>query len=80
MLRQFGVMGSVYMERIMGVKNPRVGVVNIGTEDSKGTDLQVEANRLLKNAGVNYGLLALGYFLLCFPLSRLARRLEGTTR
>ena len=54
MLRQFGVMGSVYMERIMGVKNPRVGVVNIGTEDSKGTDLQVEANRLLKNAGVNY--------------------------
>ena len=54
MLRQFGVMGSVYMERIMGVKEPRVGLVNIGTEDSKGTDLQVEANKLLREAGVNY--------------------------
>lgn len=54
MLRQFGVMGSVYMERIMNVTSPRVGLVNIGTEDSKGTDLQVEANKLLRQAGVNY--------------------------
>ena len=54
MLRQFGVMGSVYMERIMNVPSPRVGLVNIGTEDSKGTDLQVEANKLLRQAGVNY--------------------------
>ena len=50
----FGVMGSVYMERIMNVPSPRVGLVNIGTEDSKGTDLQVEANKLLRQAGVNY--------------------------
>ncbi len=54
---------TMIVKRIRGVKraaigtimkNPRVGVVNIGTEDSKGTDLQVEANKLLKNAGVNY--------------------------
>lgn len=54
MLRQFGVMGSVYMERIMGVKEPRVGLVNIGTEESKGTELQVEANKLLGKTGLNY--------------------------
>jgi len=54
MLRQFGVMGSVYMEHIMKIPSPRVGLVNIGTEDSKGTGLQVEANQLLRQAGVNY--------------------------
>lgn len=54
MLCQFGVMGSVYMERIMGIKSPRVGLVNIGTEDSKGTELQVEANKKLAKAGLNY--------------------------
>ena len=54
MLRQFGVMGSVYMEHIMKIQSPRVGLVNIGTEDSKGTGLQVEANQLLRQAGVNY--------------------------
>ena len=54
MLRQFAMMGSVYMERIMGVKNPRVGLVNIGTEDNKGTDLQVETNKLLKGSDLNY--------------------------
>ena len=35
MLAQFGVMGSVYMERLKGVKNPRVGLINIGAEESK---------------------------------------------
>lgn len=54
MLRQFGVMGAVYMEKVMGIKDPRVGLVNIGTEDSKGTDVQVEANKLLREAGLNY--------------------------
>ncbi len=54
MLKQFGVMGSVYMERIQGIKNPRVGMVNIGTEDNKGTDLQIEANKLLRGAGINF--------------------------
>lgn len=47
MLLQFGLMGSVYMEKVMGVKNPRVGLVNVGTESHKGDDLRREAYALL---------------------------------
>ena len=54
MLRQFGLMGSVYMKRILGVSNPRVGLVNIGVEETKGTELQVEAYGLMKEAGYNF--------------------------
>ena len=51
MLLQFGLMGSVYMEKVMGVKNPRVGLVNVGTEEHKGDDLRKEAHALLKACG-----------------------------
>ena len=54
MLQQFGVMGSIYMEKVMGVKNPRVGLANIGTEDHKGGELQHQAFQLLKQTGVNF--------------------------
>ena len=54
MLRQFGLMGSVYMKRIIGVPNPRGGLVNIGTEETKGTELQVQAYQLMKEAGYNF--------------------------
>ena len=54
MLRQFGLMGSVYMKRIIGVPNPHVGLVNIGTEETKGTELQVQAYQLMKEAGYNF--------------------------
>ncbi len=54
MLNQFGMMGSVYMENVMGVKNPTVGLVNIGVEESKGTELQKEALALMKNADYNF--------------------------
>ncbi|MEM1483924.1 phosphate acyltransferase PlsX [Oscillospiraceae bacterium PP1C4] len=54
MLVQFGIMGSVYMENIMGVKNPRVGMVNIGAEPTKGLELQINANALMQNAPVNF--------------------------
>lgn len=54
MLAQFGIMGSVYMEQIVGVKNPRVGLANIGTEEHKGTPLQQEALKLLKDAPINF--------------------------
>jgi glycerol-3-phosphate acyltransferase PlsX len=47
-LHQFGIMGSVYMENVMGYKNPTVGLVNVGTEDCKGGELQHEAFALLK--------------------------------
>lgn len=53
-LAQFAIMGSVYMQKFMGIENPRVGLVNIGTEEDKGTDTVREANALLKNLPVNY--------------------------
>lgn len=48
-LVQFAKMGSVYMENIMGVKNPKVGIVNIGAEEEKGNALVKETFPLLKN-------------------------------
>ncbi len=55
MLRQFAIMGSIYAKEVLGIANPRVGLVNIGTEDSKGTPLQVETNVLLKSCKeINY--------------------------
>lgn len=47
-LVQFAKMGSVYMESVMGVRNPRVGIVNIGAEEEKGNALVKEAFPLLK--------------------------------
>lgn len=54
MLVQFAVMGSVYMEKILGVKNPRVGLVNVGTEETKGDELRLEAYRRLQQAPINF--------------------------
>lgn len=48
-LLQFAKMGSVYMESVMGVKNPKVGIVNIGAEEEKGNALVKETYPLLKN-------------------------------
>lgn len=50
-LLQFGLVGSIYAKKCLGVANPRVGLLNIGTEDSKGTQLQKDAYALLKDAG-----------------------------
>ena len=49
-LLQFGLIGSLHAKKSLGIKNPRVGLLNIGTEDSKGTPLQKEAYALLKDA------------------------------
>ena len=48
-LLQFAKMGSVYMESVIGVRNPRVGLVNIGVEEEKGNALTKEAYPLLRN-------------------------------
>ncbi len=48
-LLQFAKMGSVYMENVMGIKNPKVGIVNIGAEEEKGNALVKETFPLLKN-------------------------------
>ena len=47
---QFGLVGSLYAKKYLGVENPKVGLLNIGTEDSKGTPLQKEAYALLTDA------------------------------
>ena len=54
MLMQFAVMGSVYMEKVMNIQNPRVGLVNVGTEETKGGELQLAAYDLLKNSNLNF--------------------------
>lgn len=48
-LVQFAKMGSVYMEHVMGIRNPRVAIVNIGAEEEKGNALVKETYPLLKN-------------------------------
>ena len=54
MLEQFAVMASKYLERVEGIENPTIGLLNIGTEDTKGTELQKESYKLLQNCGVNF--------------------------
>lgn len=54
MLQQFGIMGSIYMENVLNVKNPRVALANVGTEDHKGGELQHEAFKLLKETDINF--------------------------
>lgn len=49
-LLQFGLVASAYSKYTLGVENPRVGLLNIGTEDSKGTQLQKDAYALLADA------------------------------
>lgn len=49
-LLQFGLVGSLQAKRNLGIENPRVGLLNIGTEDSKGTQLQKDAYALLTRA------------------------------
>lgn len=49
-LLQFGLVASAYAKHTLGVENPKVGLLNIGTEDSKGTQLQKDAYALLQDA------------------------------
>ena len=55
MLVQFAIMGSAYMERVLGIKNPKVGLLNIGAEETKGRELELEAYKLLEQSGLNFG-------------------------
>ena len=54
MLAQFAVMGSVYMDKIMDVQSPRVGLLNVGAEEEKGRELEHEAYELLKKTDINF--------------------------
>ena len=50
MLVQFVIMGSCYMKKIMNIKSPKVGLLNVGSEDSKGRELEIAAYKQFKNA------------------------------
>ena len=54
MLAQFGVMGSVFVERVLGVANPTVALLTNGREDNKGDERTKAAYKLLKASGLNF--------------------------
>lgn len=51
---QFGAMGAAFMERVFGLEGPRVGLLNIGEEDSKGNQLALEAHALFRQSDLNF--------------------------
>lgn len=53
-LLQFGIMGSIYAEKVRGITRPRVGLLNIGTEAGKGNELVKHAYELLENAPIHF--------------------------
>jgi phosphate acyltransferase len=53
-LLQYALMGSLYSEKVRGIENPRVGLLNIGTEEKKGNELTKHAYGLLKDANINF--------------------------
>ncbi len=53
-LMQFATMGNVYARELLGVKNPRIGILSNGEEEGKGNDLTREAHTLLSSASFNY--------------------------
>ena len=53
-LLEFGVMGNIYMEKVIGRENPRVGLVNLGVEEGKGSTLTKAAYDLLSNTDMNF--------------------------
>ena len=54
MLLQFAVMGSAYMKCVKGIKNPKVGLLNVGAEETKGRELELETYKLLKASKLNF--------------------------
>lgn len=53
-LLEFGIMGNIYMEKVIGRENPKVGLVNIGTEAKKGNTLTKAAYDLLEQSDMNF--------------------------
>jgi len=53
-LLQNAIMGSIYCEKVRGISNPRVGLLNIGTEEKKGNELAKQAFELIKEANLNF--------------------------
>lgn len=53
-LLQFGIMGSLYVERVLGIERPRVALISNGEEEGKGNQLIQESIPLLQNSNLNY--------------------------
>ena len=54
MMVQFALMGSAYMKCVKGIEKPRIGLLNVGAEDTKGRDLEIETYRLLKESPLHF--------------------------
>ncbi len=53
-IAQFAVMGSVYAEEVLGLERPRVGILSVGEEDGKGTDVTKEASAMLRQIEIRF--------------------------
>ena len=53
-LLQYGLMANLYAHKVIGIENPRIGILSIGEEDEKGNMLAIEARRLLEKAPLNF--------------------------
>ena len=53
-LYQFAIMGSIYAEKVRGIKNPKIGLISNGEEEGKGNQLVRDALPLIKGAGLNF--------------------------
>lgn len=53
-LLEYGLMGSIFVEEIFGIKNPKVGLLSVGEEESKGSQTTLAAYKLLKNSDLNF--------------------------
>ena len=53
-IAQFAVMGSVYAEQVLGLERPRVGILSVGEEDGKGTDVTKEASAMLRSMEIRF--------------------------
>lgn len=54
LLAQFALMGKIYLENVLGIENPRVGLLNVGTEEGKGNAQTKEAYNYLKESDINF--------------------------
>ena len=54
MLLQFAIMADAYLKKVENIENPEIGLLNIGTEETKGDQLHIEAYKMLKDSSINF--------------------------
>jgi len=53
-LLQFGIMGSIYMKDVFGIEKPKVGIINVGSEEKKGNELIKQSYSMLASSNINF--------------------------